>query len=69
MTRRKKSADHDFEVRTHWRPGERTPAWAELWRRILLEVLTQKNDLADTTMGEQVNQTNHVDEAATASKQ
>lgn len=55
MARRKKSADHDFKVQTHWRPGERTPAWAELWRRILLDVLAQKDELADAPVGEHTN--------------
>ncbi len=60
---RKKSADHGFEVQAHWRPGERTQAWSELWRRTLLDVLAQKDHLADTTIGEQVGEINHVDAA------
>ena len=52
MMCRKKSADHGFEVQAHWRPGERTPAWAELWRQIISEVLSSDPGLDEQKIQE-----------------
>lgn len=39
-----KHGEPRIEVRTEWINGARTPAWDELWRRILEEVLPSNRE-------------------------
>ena len=51
MVKREKSAagkrSNQFAVESEWHLGQRTAAWNELWRQILVDVLQQDGQLAD----------------------
>ena len=42
-------------IKPRWAIGPRTPAWEELWRRILSDLLYTQGDVADSTVREPSN--------------